>query len=294
MSRLQFLGHETFVCKQFWLKKGFDFLKSGKSFNSETAVVDLGVGKNMVSSIRFWLKAYGLTDDNDQIQELANYLLSDLGKDPFMEDLGTLWLLHYQLVKTNKASIYNFAFNQLRKQRIEFTKEQFHSEVNKFIKEAKTTSSSEKTIDTDISVFLRNYNNPDISSSKLNIEDEFSNLLTDLDLITTTKRRNLEGKTLEYHEFRVDSKKDLPWQIVLYSILNNEEYGNSISLKQLEIGHNSPGAVFALSLEGLYSKLEEIVNYYPQVTFTQTAGNQVLQFREKPNKWEVLNDYYKL
>ena len=59
-----FSGHETFQCKNMWLKKGYDFVKAGKSFNDDTAVVDLGVGKNMVASIKFWLKSFGIIDED--------------------------------------------------------------------------------------------------------------------------------------------------------------------------------------------------------------------------------------
>ena len=52
INKYTFSGHETFACKSLWLKKGYDFVKDGHSFNDEDAVVALGVGKNMVSSIR--------------------------------------------------------------------------------------------------------------------------------------------------------------------------------------------------------------------------------------------------
>lgn len=59
MSKLRFSGHESFQCRNLWLKKGYDYLKSKREykspFNEEWAVIDLGVGKNMVSSIRFWM-----------------------------------------------------------------------------------------------------------------------------------------------------------------------------------------------------------------------------------------------
>ena len=48
-----FSGHESFPCKSLWLKKGYDFVIQEKDFNSPNAVVDLGVGKNMVSSIKW-------------------------------------------------------------------------------------------------------------------------------------------------------------------------------------------------------------------------------------------------
>jgi len=60
--KLQFSGHDSFICKHFWLKKGYDFIDNGKNFNNEMAGVDLGVGKNMVTAINYWLKAYGITD----------------------------------------------------------------------------------------------------------------------------------------------------------------------------------------------------------------------------------------
>jgi len=62
MSKLRFSGHESFICKQFWLKKGYDFLNQNFSFNDDSAVVKLGVGKNMVASIRYWMKTFELTE----------------------------------------------------------------------------------------------------------------------------------------------------------------------------------------------------------------------------------------
>ena len=100
IKRYCFSGHETFYCKSLWLKKGYDFRCDGNTFNQEDAVVRLGVGKNMVSSIRFWLRAFGLTID-DMPTDIAKIVLHNDG-DPFLEDSNTLCLLHYfhQLEKT--------------------------------------------------------------------------------------------------------------------------------------------------------------------------------------------------
>lgn len=49
--RYSFSGHESFHCKSLWLKKGYDFLADEGQFNDINAVVELGVGKNMVASI---------------------------------------------------------------------------------------------------------------------------------------------------------------------------------------------------------------------------------------------------
>ena len=74
----KFSGHESFPCKSLWLKKGYDFVVGGNDFNSPDAVITLGVGKNMVASIRFWLRAFGVTK-NDKKQSLAKPNILFLG-----------------------------------------------------------------------------------------------------------------------------------------------------------------------------------------------------------------------
>ena len=79
--KIGFSGHETFVCRHFWLKKGYDFLTQGGSFTDEDAVVSLGVGKNMVSSIRFWMRGFHILDDNG-LTEMGTFLLRE--NDPYL------------------------------------------------------------------------------------------------------------------------------------------------------------------------------------------------------------------
>ena len=106
-SKLTFSGHDTFHCRHLWLKKGYDFIKKGRKFTDDDAVVELGVGKNMVSSINFWMRAFGIIDKDGLLTDFANYILDDAGKDPYIEDEATLWLLHYQLITQNIASTYS-------------------------------------------------------------------------------------------------------------------------------------------------------------------------------------------
>lgn len=123
-NKLLFSGHNTFTCKQYWLHKGYEFVKDQKNFNEENAVVDLGVGKNMVNAIRYWLRSFGLVDEKDSLTILAKKIFDRNGWDPYLEDIGSLWILHYLLIKSNRASIYNLVFNDFRKERIDFTKTQ--------------------------------------------------------------------------------------------------------------------------------------------------------------------------
>ena len=102
----------------------------------------------------------------------------------------------------------------------------------------------------------------------------------------------LQNKLVEWYQVENELRIDLPAEIVLFSILDNESYGDSISFKELQSGYNSPGNVFALNEDGLYNKIEGIVEICPDATYTQSAGVRELQFKSKPDKWKILNEYY--
>jgi hypothetical protein len=291
--KLQFSGHDSFICKHFWLKKGYDFINAGKSFNNELAVVDLGVGKNMVTAISYWLKAYGITDSSSQITEFGHYLFNDNnGRDPYLEDLGSIWLLHYSLIKSNKASIYNLFFNEFRKDKFSFTREQLLNFLLRKLEANEQKNVNTNTINHDISVFIRNYLIHGYRNGKTDIEDEFSNLFIDLQLMNSYQSENAQGKMVEWYQVENDLRTDLPAEIVLFSILDNKKYGNSISFKELQTGENSPGNTFALNADGLLNKIERIVEICSDSTYTQTAGVRELQFKSKLDKWKILNEYY--
>lgn len=291
-NKLVFSGHETFSCKQFWLKKGYDFVNNNMTFNNDDTVVDLGVGKNMVSSIRYWCRAFGIIDEKDDTPtQLGNYIFSDNGYDPYLEDIGTLWLLHYNLIKKNKASLYALLFNEFRKERIDFTKEHLHSFLKRKCNEDKSVNYNEKTITTDINVFFRNYASPE-RKAKIDIEDVFSNIFLDLELIHQYTKVGIDGKMEDWYRLGSEKNDNLPSEIVLYSIIDNYE-DKTISFKLLLSGINSPGNIFALNAEELYKHIVNITNKFAGIVYSETAGNRTLQFKEQINKWEILNEYYR-
>lgn len=289
-GKLTFSGHESFICKQFWLKKVYDFAVARRKFNDETAVVDLGVGKNMVASLRYWGKAFDIMDENDAVTPLANYLFGVNGVDPYLEDFGTIWLLHYNLIRTNKASIYSFVFNEFRKERIDFTKDQLHGFLKRKCLEISPSTYNVNTITTDINVFFRNYVKPH-KDDKFEIEDDFAGIMIDLDLVKTYKER-VDQTIISRYKIEAQERLDLPIEILLYAILDNYDEQKTVSFRELLTGLNSPGAIFALTAEGLYNKIESLTYKYRNIVYTETAGNQVLQIKGNLQKQNILNEYY--
>jgi hypothetical protein len=284
-AKYTFSGHDSFQCRQLWLKKGYDFVKEGKSFNNEDAVVQLGVGKNMVSSIRFWLKAFNIIDSKDVPTEFGKRLFDDQnGYDPFLEDEASLWLLHYQLVKNGFASIYTIVFNEFRKEKLFFNKETFVNYVKRIGESNTELNFNENTVAKDFIVFTNLYKNDPNSTD---VEDSFTGILSELDLLKITGK----GKDEQYY-IENSERDNLSEAVVLYSILDNSNYGNSISLNSLEFEMNSPGSIFALNRSGLMNKITEIVSAYKGITFTDQAGIKELQFKNKQLAFSILDTYY--
>ncbi len=285
LTKFTFSGHDSFQCRQLWLKKGYDFVLDGRSFNDEDAVVQLGVGKNMVSSIRFWLKAFNIIDNKDIPTEFGKRLFDDEnGYDPFLEDEASLWLLHYQLVKNGFASIYSIIFNEFRKEKLFFNKENFVNYLKRIVESNPDLNFNENTVAKDFIVFANLYKNDPESKD---VEDSFSGILSEIELLKTT------GKGKDEQFFIENSERDnLPESIVLYAILDNPNYGNSISLNSLEFDWNSPGSIFALNRSGLMNKISDIVDNFKDITFTDQAGIKELQVKNKADAYTILDKYY--
>tara|TARA_R110002111_G_scaffold259264_2_gene329100 strand:+ start:916 stop:1764 length:849 start_codon:yes stop_codon:yes gene_type:complete len=279
-EKLTFSGHETFHCKELWLKKGYDFVERDGKFTDQ-ACIDLGVGRNMVSSIRFWLKAFDVIDfKNENSTEIANFLFNENnGKDKYLENEASLWLLHYLLIVNDYSSIYSIIFNDFRKLKPEFSKENFVTYV-----EGIDSGLNQNTLSKDFSVFLRTY----YSKNEKDIEDSFSGILSDLELVQEIKRNNSTKYTIQNNK-----QEDIPVELILFIILENEGYGKSISFKNLYSDYNSVGNIFVFSKEQLEKKLILISEKYIDIVYSNDSGVKELQFKnEKPNSFDILSQYY--
>lgn len=276
-----FSGHETFHCRPFWLKKGYDFLRDGRSFTKEDAVAYLGVGKNMVTAIRFWMHAFGMAKDS-QATHLADRLLADNGWDPYLEDVGSLWLLHYHLVKEKHNSIAAIIFNELRDRSPEFNVHQYTGFIT-----AEKTKANTKTLERDFSTFLRNYR--DKESDEI---DDLSGLLSDLQLVGMTKvdaKYETDRKARKVYFIERKKRTSLPASILLYAILDSIPDQLSLSLPVLM---DEVGKTFALDRDGMLDLLQEVTKQNKGFHLSREAGVYELQFKSRPEPLTVLANYY--
>ena len=282
VKKYTFSGHESFPCKTLWLKKGYDFVVAGDDFNSPEAVIGLGVGKNMVASIRFWLRVFGVTE-NDKPTVLADYLFNDQnGKDKYLEDIATLWLLHFNLVFLEEATLYNMFFCGVQRERTHFEREQVLTYVKMRMVEAnKMTLFNANTVKKDIGVLLQNYTLP----RKAQSNEDFSTLLIDLDLI----RQSSEGKG---YYFNVNGKRKVTKEIFLYGLLKlkKQQGDNTISFDTIQ---ERVGLVFCMQDFETIEMLKQLASDYSQYfAYSDVAGIRQIQFTKELDVKQVLDDYY--
>jgi hypothetical protein len=277
MKKPTFSGHESFHCKTQWLKRGYDFIEDGNSFNDEDAVLKLGVGKNMVSAIKYWMKAFGLYSQENSLTKIAHYLFDDAtGKDRYLEDTATLWLLHYNLVRTNLASIYNIAFVDFHKQRNEFEKDNLQGYVRRLCHEGGYQYLfNDNTVRKDINVLLQSYVDPDSKNS-----EDYSALLLGLSLIMKVSKSS-------YCFNNINHASIIP-EIFLYAVITERD-GLSVSFDLL----TEIALVFCLTTEDLLWTIKQICDkYHDRIVFSDVAGVKQLQFKGELLPFDVLDTYF--
>lgn len=278
MGRYSFSGHESFFCKPLWLKKAYDAMNEGVNFSSPDAVAALGVGKNMVASIRFWFRAFGLSDNDIPTHFAKSIFDSKSGYDPYLEDEGTLWLLHYYILTKKVASLYHLTFLDFQREKREFDRNQLLAFVRRKcnVPDQKNVY-NENTVKKDIGVLLHNY----VTPSELRSNEDFSAIFLDLGLINAVgPDRFAFGDTDPSH---IDP------DILLYALLDYKGEDNTVSLD----GMQELALIFGLSLTNFIELLREIVAQHPEdLSYTDNSGVKNLQFIHDIDSAAVLNHYY--
>lgn len=274
----KFSGHESFPCKALWLKKGYDYDKENGDFNDSLAVVKLGVGKNMVGSIRFWYNAFGLNRES-KTRWIADFLYGEQGRDPYMEDEGTLWLLHYLLISTGEATLYQWFFADFQRKKKQFKKTDVVSYVKaRMLDAGKLSLFNENTVGKDVGVLLQNYCAP--RSAKNN--EDYSSLLLDLNLLA------VEGK--DDYTFSEDGRAQLPPEIFFFTVLMEKGTDSSVTfddtLKRV-------GLIYCMTELDIINYLKDIAEKYSDiVVYSDIAGVRQLLFIKEVEPVEILRRYY--
>ena len=253
-----FSGHESFPCRYGWLPKLYEaVLDDATLFTSiDSAILRLGVGRNMIKSLRFWGEAFGITRTvgrEVRLTKFARMLLDPkTGLDPFLESPSTLWRLHWKLTVHGRLGAWTVGFLELRDR--EITRKRFIDQVRARAFRTRGTI-TERTAANHVDIFLRTYagNQQSQASWKEGLDSPFQ----ELDLI-----RSATSSGLETVRRLVGPKRTLDcgaFAFIVHDFWQSTAPGSLIlSLRSLMLAHAAPSSVLLLDERSLYECIEEL------------------------------------
>jgi len=294
-EKVGFGRHETFHLRFSWLSKGFQALQRDPSvFERDEAVVELGVGRNMVRSIRYWLLATQMAELdglNLRPTKLGSDLLGVHGWDPYLEDESTIWLLHWLLCSTTSQATVNYwFFNHFHK--TVFKSAEAQTAFADFSREKVKAKFSVATAKKDVLVLLRMY-----TQSRPNkwmpLEEALDSPMALLGLVSP-----LSGSTGRAYQSQADRRGELPDFVMGFAVaqLLAARGQNSLPLEQLMYSRDgwiAPGTVFRLTEAALLTQLERLVREFPgKLEMRESAGVHQLFLLSQLDPIDLVKAHY--
>lgn len=280
-AKIRLQGHEKFVLREGWLNKGITQVKENPTvFLGKEGPDVFGIGNNMVKSLRYWLKAFGLIVEKGA----AGVSLTTCGEiikryDAYFEDIFTLWVLHSNIVyNIEEATAWHLFFNKCDVE--DMDKEQIVQilirELNKF---TNNTMFSEKSLRSDVDVILSMYGK---IKEMVDPEDKNISPFAQLDLI-----KNTEGN---YSKSQPDRRKVTEWNI-LYELarhLGEKEY---ISIDEISDGVGSISSIYQIGSVTINEFLDKL-DTMGYIRVDRTAGLDMIYKVSDMTQETVMKEYY--
>lgn len=281
MKKLRLKRHGSFSIREGWFEKAINSINESEIpvFSKGNGVAILGIGANMVTSLRYWLIASKIIKEKSN--DFTNFGELILKFDRYLDSNFSWWMIHQNLVSNFKdAPIFNIVFNYFNLKN--FKKETMDQFIIHFMKDNEYDLSNLTQVDADVTVFLRTYINEKIT----NPEDNLCSPLGKLGLLRKSSG-NLYNFTQPSHDV-------LPYQVVYYSLLNcldEEEKKHGINIDDLISKYNSPAKIFKLDKNLFYLYLNEM-KQSGLVMINRTAGLNMLYIQKMMNEKEIFEDFF--
>lgn len=251
----------------------------------------LGVGKNMVRSIRHWLLATGLMETGDDRRggltptDFGRFLLDEA--DPYLERDASLWLLHWRLAtNARRATTWFWAFHVNRESK--WTRDSLQANLTRWA-ETWGRPPSAGSLKSDIACFVRTYvagrRGPNATP-----EETLDCPLATLGLIV-----EVEGD--KRYRFHSRPKPSLPAAVFCSALLDfwasRHAEADTLSLREITHGVGSPGRAFRLDEDAVLSYLDALADLTEgRLTFADTALIRQVARRAPVDGKEILRAFY--
>lgn len=291
---MKFRAHDTFAIRKGWLNKGLRNIEKAPDvfISKDNNPMDvLGIGANMVKSLRYWLQATGLTvepNSGKRTQSLTTIGEIIYNNDPYFEETGSLWLVHYGLATNfEDATSWYLFFNEFQMQ--EFSEDDFYKSLRKFItmQDGETMPSSRAISDDFKCIINTYYSGKRNSGDDIDPENNIECPLTELGLISyvaTTQGNRIYRKCTPKNE-------NIPDLIALYAILKQIGEQKEVKISLLQNSANSIGKIFLLDTLSLLHILYQLESA-GYIKVVRTAGLDVIRISTDLTPEECVKQYY--
>ncbi|MDX2078982.1 MAG: DUF4007 family protein [bacterium] len=295
MSGFAFARHETFYIRDGWLYKGILAIDENPLFFShEDAPQRLGLGKNMVKSLRYWMIATGLAKERTQSEgrglELTRFGSLVLAHDPHQELDGTLWLLHYHLVANREiATAWYWFFNHYVPTK--FHREEFMERLTQWVNLSSEEVKSAVSLSRDFDCLVRTYM-PNLRNK--NPENTLQSPLSSLGLFTEIDHHDEKADHIKRFRLNAMKANNIPPLIFLYVMLKSQGVNaQQISLTNALREPKNVGRVFNIGSQTLEELLIRLDETYPEfsIDLVRTGGLDQLTLPNVAPE-EVLEIFY--
>lgn len=266
---MPYAKHESFHLREGWLAKGLRAVQAQRDIlrSDTTAAIQLGLGRNMVRALQFWLTATGLVRADPPGHVLTPFGATVWEYDPYVEDIGTLWLIQYHLAcSEDHATAWYWFFNHFAYP--DFDQEMFVQELGRWaLTHEERKPLAQRTLESEFQVLTRTYLP---SGREYSPEDGMASPLAELGL--------LEALPGRHYRMRAPDLERLPPLIALYVLLQERpgvvRAEPQIGLMQAIRDPFSVGRVFNLGAAALLEILERLTVQVPEwaVRLTRTGG----------------------
>ena len=292
--RPTFSGHETFPLRYGWLQKAYEAVAGAGSgtdavhvFRDPSSIARFGVGRNMVGSMRYWATGAGILKDKDtesglETDWLGDFLFGEGGVDPYLEEDGSLWLVHWYLASRSKLTSFYWLFNEFSGGI--FTRKDVVRPLLKLSEETGWPRVADTTVDRDMQCLLRTYVGGRGDS------EAGDSILAELGLI----------RPLGQSRFSIPrgQKPSLPDSVFLNALWEFwdqvDKERSTLSYEAVAFQGGSPGRVFGLDESALIERLEALDQTSGgALAWSETAGlRQIVRRRalDRDSLVELLRD----
>ena len=289
---MKFRAHDTFFIRKGWLSKGMKYVHSKPDVfvaKDENPMDVLGIGANMVKALRYWLQAVGLTEEPNsgkRVQTFTPLGQSVFTNDRYIEELGTLYLLHYRLSsnKTDATAWYYF-FNEFTMS--EFSRDDFVEFLQRRIRmEDSDAAVAIRSLNDDFSCIINTYlprykTSPNRVAPESNIDCPFGELGL-IDILSKEKKT--------YRKAIPVASTISPW-VALAIIVDQAGESKEISLNELLTAPCNIGKTLNLDAISMLDVLYQIERI-GKIKINRTAGLDVIHILEGLTFQDCVDAYY--